>query len=125
MTTPSSSRAKVMSALLTPIPEKQREFLQTLRSLREEFLRQPGCLDCAVGQAEGSTPSFFIFMVWKDQAHLEAHMESDPFRILLGAVSVLSAPATFRFIAADATFSPQDLLSRGGHPPAHGMKPAS
>jgi hypothetical protein len=42
-------------------------------------------------------------MVWKDLAHLEAHMDSETFRILLGATSVLTAPSGFRFIAADST----------------------
>jgi hypothetical protein len=51
-------------------------------------------------------------MVWQSLAHLEAHMDSEAFRILLGATSVLTAPAGFRFIAADSAFSPAGFLGR-------------
>ena len=37
--------------------------------------------------------------------NLKAHMDSEAFRVLLGATSVLCAPATFRFIAAEASVS--------------------
>jgi len=106
------SQVKVMSALLTARPEKQAEFLQTLHTLKGEILLQDGCLECTVGQEASGGPKFFIFMVWKDLAHLEAHLDSEAFRILLGATSVLTAPAGFRFIAADSAFSPQGFLGR-------------
>ncbi|WP_285576971.1 putative quinol monooxygenase [Geothrix limicola] len=91
-----------MSALLTAQPGKQGEFLQTLQSLREEILLQAGCQECTIGQDIGEDSRFLIFMVWKDLAHLEAHMDSEAFRILLGATSVLTSPSGFRFIAADS-----------------------
>ena len=103
MKTHTSNGVKVMTALLTPIPEKQAEFLQTLQSLHIEIKKEPGCLECVVGQDVLGGPRFLIFMVWKDLQSLEAHMESEHFRILIGATSVLSAPADFRFISADAT----------------------
>jgi len=103
---------KVLSALLTARSGKQQEFLQTLRSLVEEIRGQSGCLECAVGQDLSRESQFFIFMVWKDLAHLEAHMASEAFRVLLGATSVLTAPSGFRFIAADSAFSPQGFLGR-------------
>lgn len=106
------SSVKVMSALLTARPEKQGEFLQTLQSLKGEIRQQAGCLECTIGQEASGEPEFFIFMVWKDLAHLEAHMDSEAFRVLLGATSVLTSPAGFRFIAADSAFSPQGFLGR-------------
>jgi quinol monooxygenase YgiN len=115
------SHVKVMSALLTARPDKQEEFLQTLLSLKEEIQRQPGCLDCTIGREVAEELRFFIFMVWKDLAHLEAHLDSEAFRILLGATSVLTAPAGFRFIAADSAFSPNGFLSRGRRAPAHDL----
>ena len=106
------SSVKVMSALLTARPDKQEEFLQTLQSLQGEIRQQSGCLECTVGRDAAGGPQFIIFMVWKDLAHLEAHMDSEAFRILLGATSVLTSPAGFRFIAADSAFSPQGFLGR-------------
>ena len=111
------SPEKVMSALLTARPDKQEEFLQTLVGLKGEILLQPGCLECGIGREAAGEGRFFIFMVWKDLAHLEAHLESEVFRVLLGATSVLTTPAGFRFIAADSAFSPHGFLTRGRRPP--------
>jgi quinol monooxygenase YgiN len=112
MTPSPKSSVKVMSALLTARAGKQEEFLQTLRSLVQEIRQQPGCLECAVGRDVDGDSQFFLFMAWKDLAHLENHMHSEAFRVLLGATSVLTAPSGFRFIAADSAFSPQGFLGR-------------
>ena len=106
------SSIKVLSALLTSRAGKQEEFLQTLRSLVEEIRQQPGCLECAVGRDVAGDTQFFLFMAWKDLSHLENHMRSEAFRVLLGATSVLTTPSGFRFIAADSAFSPQGFLGR-------------
>lgn len=103
MRTNPSPGVKVVTALLTPIPEKQEEFLQTLQCLQCEIQKEPGCLECVVGRDVAGGPRFLLFMVWKDLQSLDAHMESENFRILIGATSVLSAPADFRFVSADAT----------------------
>lgn len=94
--------AKVLTALFTPIPEKQEEFLQTVRSLHLAIQKEPGCLECVFGRDLSGEPRFLLFMVWKDLAALQAHMATENFRILVGATSVLSSPADFRFITADS-----------------------
>ena len=98
----SASGVKVMSALLTPIPGKQDEFLQTLLGLQAEIQQEPGCLEFVVGQSLTGGAQFLLFSVWRDLRSLKAYMATENFRILLGATSVLSAPADFRFIAADS-----------------------
>lgn len=101
---------KVMSALLTPLPYKEAEFSQTLRTLQEDIRLQPGCIECTVGRDLGGEPRFLLITVWKGRAFLEAHLESEAFRILLGATSVLTAPAGFRFISANSAFSSLGFL---------------
>jgi len=105
MRTRSASGDQVLSALLTARPGKHGELQQTLRSLRTEIRQQPGCVECSFGQGDGGDSHFLLFMVWKDLPSLKAHMDSEAFRVLLGATSVLCAPATFRFIAAEASVS--------------------
>lgn len=107
---------KVISALLSPLPGKQEEFLQTIRSLQAEILGQSGCLDCTVAQDVSGSPMFVLVSIWEDLAFLEAHLDSEPFRVLLGATSVLTAPAGFRFVAADSAFSTEGFLA-GRHGP--------
>jgi quinol monooxygenase YgiN len=96
---------KVVSSLLIPLPGKEQEFSQTLLSLQAEIKQEPGCLECVVGQDLSGDPRFVLFVVWKDLSSLEAHMESDNFRVLAGAIKVLSAPSEFRFITANTTYA--------------------
>jgi quinol monooxygenase YgiN len=102
----SSSRGvKVLTALLAPLPEKREEFLQTIRLLNTEIRKEPGCLECVIGRELEEGSRFLLFMVWADQQALEAHIESEHFRILHGAASVLSSSTDFQFIAANATLA--------------------
>lgn len=110
------SAVKVLTALLTPIPEKQEEFLQTIRSLHLAIQKEPGCLECVFGRDLSGEPRFVLFMVWKDLQALEAHMATENFRILVGATSVLSAPADFRFITADSAGDASDAAAAASSP---------
>jgi quinol monooxygenase YgiN len=97
-----ASVVKVVTSLLTPAPEKREEFLQTLRSLRVEIEREPGCRMCVVcSDVEGGN-HFVLISEWRDQAALMAHMDSDHFRILSGASRLLGASAEFRFVTSDS-----------------------
>jgi len=108
---PSTSHAaKVVTSLLTPAPDKREEFLQTLRSLRVEIEREPGCRLCVLcGDVDGGN-YFVLISEWRDQAALMAHMASEHFRVLAGASRLLGASAEFRFVTSDtpaaAPFAP-------------------
>jgi quinol monooxygenase YgiN len=107
MTSTPETEVKVLSAQLVAHPGKQAEFHQTLKGLRQAILLQEGCLECSIGLDGDEGTKFLVFMVWKSQAHLEAHMDSEAFRVLLGAAHVLTYPAGFRFITA-GTSDPTD-----------------
>ncbi|HJV89473.1 MAG TPA: antibiotic biosynthesis monooxygenase family protein [Holophagaceae bacterium] len=94
-------QAKVLSARLTAHPGKEMELRQTLLGLRREILLQSGCQECSIGLDAEDDSRFLIFMVWKGQAHLEAHLDSEAFRVLLGATHVLAYPSGFQYIATD------------------------
>jgi quinol monooxygenase YgiN len=93
---------KVVTSLLTPSPENREEFIQTLRSLRAEIAREPGCVVCAVCRDIDGGDQFVFLSEWRDQPALMAHMASEHFRILSGASRLLGASAEFRFITTDA-----------------------
>ncbi len=93
--------ARVVTTLLTPSPDKREEFLQTLRSLRVEITREPGCRLCVVlGDIDGGD-HFVLLSEWSDQASLLAHMSRDNFRVLSGASRLLGATAEFRFATSE------------------------
>jgi quinol monooxygenase YgiN len=97
---------KVMTALLTALPEKQEEFSQVLRGLRTEIFAQAGCLDCVVGQ-DLDGDKYVLLSVWRDGKSLDDHLESEQFRILRGAMNILSTPGGFRLVTADTTEAQQ------------------
>jgi quinol monooxygenase YgiN len=98
---PSAQTAvKVVTSLLTPAPEKREEFLQTLRSLRTEIEREPGCLLCVVCSDIEGGDHFVFISEWRDQAALNGHMASEHFRVLAGASRLLGASAEFRFVTS-------------------------
>jgi quinol monooxygenase YgiN len=97
---------KVMTSLLTPAPEKREEFLQTLRSLRAEIAREPGCLRCVVCVDADGGDHLVLLSEWDGESALRAHMDSEHFRILSGASHLLGAAAEFRFVSADAAGPP-------------------
>jgi len=100
MMSSAGSAVKVVTSLLTPAPEKREEFLQTLRSLRVEIEREPGCLLCVVcGDIDGGD-HFVLISEWRDQAALNGHMASEHFRVLAGASRLLGASAEFRFVTS-------------------------
>ena len=94
---------KVLSAILVSRPEKQDELRQTLEALRTQIVGSDGCLECVVSRDVSGGPRFILFMVWKDARTLDGFLSSDDFRILRGAMGVLSAPGEFRYVATDST----------------------
>ena len=118
----SSHGAKVMTALLSPMPEKREEFLQTLRHLVTEIRKEPGCMECVLGQEQEADRGgrFLLFMVWKDHQALKTHLDSEHSRILHGAASVLSLPSDFRVVFADSAFVQPPAFSRSVTPPSNG-----
>lgn len=98
-----SNGVKVMTALLTARPEKREEFSQVLRGLRTQISAQPGCLECVVGQDLAGEGKYVLLSVWRDARALDDHFSSEQFRILRGAMNILSTPGDFRLVAADTT----------------------
>jgi quinol monooxygenase YgiN len=106
MTLSNRHASNLMTTLLTPAPDKQQEFLQTLRSLRSEIGRQPGCLACTIFLDEAGGSQLALITSWKDPTALKAHVDSESFRVLVGASQALGASPEFRFSTSSQTFEP-------------------
>lgn len=101
---------RVITALLRPQLGKEEEFRQTLEGLTEVVRRDPACLECLLTRDLGGSERYVLVMVWQDLASLEAHLASESFHVLLGAVQVLTSPRDVRFLASPGGYLP---------PPAH------
>jgi quinol monooxygenase YgiN len=101
---PTTNRSvRVVTSLLTPAPDKREELLQTLRSLRDQIAREPGCVVCAVCQDIDGGDHFVVLSEWRSQAELMTHLDSEHFRVLSGASRLLGATAEFRFVTSSAS----------------------
>ena len=100
--------AKLLTVLLTAKAAKQTEFLQLLEAIGGEIAASPGCIECVVTREVSGSPRFILFLAFRDLRSLEAELTSENFRILRGAMDILSEPAEFRIATADPAvgFSP-------------------
>jgi quinol monooxygenase YgiN len=94
--------AKLLTVLLTAQAAKQTELQQTLEALARDLAAAPGCQECVVAREIAGSDRFILFLAFRDLRALEAQLASDSFRILRGAINVLSKPAEFRVVAADS-----------------------
>lgn len=71
------------------IPEKRSEFLQTLRLMTKQILKEKGCMSCYFYQDVENENIFSLIGSWKTQEELDSHLKSDIFGALIGTKSLL------------------------------------
>ena len=75
---------------MTVFPKKRQELLQTLEILENSTCQaESGCLEYRFYQEEGDENIIIMVMEWQSQEKLEAYQNTDPFKILKGAASLL------------------------------------
>ena len=83
-------------------PGKRQEFLQTVESLLAEIpVAGSACADRAVFERHGAPNRFLWHENWEDRAALEAHLASDGFHTLLGALRVLGNAHDVRIVQTE------------------------
>lgn len=82
----------VIRTVMNVLPEKQKEVLQTLLSLTAPPTREGGCLSYLVFNDIEDRNSFHLISEWDTRNHLENHIKSDKFSVLLGIRSLLCEP---------------------------------
>lgn len=70
-------------------PDKKKEFLQTVKLLAHQISNEKGCMVCRIYQDVESQNNLLIRSEWNNREALGRHLQSDRFRILLGAISLL------------------------------------
>jgi quinol monooxygenase YgiN len=94
-----------MSALamvkMTAFPKKRTELLQTLETLKNSTCQVDlGCVEYRFYQ-EGENENHIILMVeWQTQERLAAYQNSDQYKILMGAISILCESSEMKIGAA-------------------------
>jgi quinol monooxygenase YgiN len=73
-------------------PEKRRELSQTMASLSGSIREEKGCNRCDFCQSIEDENRLFLLEEWDTQENLMAHMKSEHYRVLLGAMNLLREP---------------------------------
>jgi len=82
----------IVRTFMAALPEKQKEVLQTLHSLMQSPGKEMGCLSYEIfGDIEDEN-IFNLISEWETRQHLDQHMKSDRFSVLLGTKCLLSEP---------------------------------
>jgi quinol monooxygenase YgiN len=65
--------------------------------LLDKIRHEKGCLRCNVYQDMENENAFIFIEEWKTEAHLDKHLRSDRFGVLIGAVKLLSDTSEIKF----------------------------
>ncbi len=77
---------------MTVLPDKQKEVLQTLLLLIHPPRMEKGCLSYDIfGDIENKN-IFNLISQWETRQHLDQHLQTDRFSVLLGTKCLLSEP---------------------------------
>jgi quinol monooxygenase YgiN len=82
---------------ILPEPEQHAAVLEVLRSVQGPVRAQPGCAACDIYEEQGPEPAVVFVERWKTDEALEAHLRSDIYRRILGAIELSSDKPEIRF----------------------------
>lgn len=90
-----------VTVTLKVIRGKDDEFLQAIRSFQERLKQEEGFRKCTIYRDVTDESTFYLIEEWETQDHLDNHLKSDLFRVLIGALKVLSTESevTYRMVA--------------------------
>jgi quinol monooxygenase YgiN len=86
-----------VTVTLRIIKGKSDEFLQAIRSFKEKVKQEEGFRKCTIYQDMTDESTFNVIEEWDTQEHLDNHLKSDLFRVLIGALKVLSTESEVRY----------------------------
>ena len=82
---------------ILPPPDRHAAVLEVLRSVQGPMRAQPGCAACDIYEEQGPEPALVFVERWETDATLEAHLRSDMYRRILGAMELSSDKPEIRF----------------------------
>ena len=82
----------IVHIIMKVLPEKQKEVIQTLLSMKGPMKKQKGCRDFSLLCDTQDHNLLSVFEVWKNRDNLDLHFKSEIFGVLLGVKSLLVQP---------------------------------
>jgi len=90
------NRMITMTVTVKVRPEKQKEFLQAMRSLQNDRMKAKGIRGSKVYEDEDRT-SFCLTEEWETEQDLERYCYGESFRVFLGALKTLCAETELKY----------------------------
>jgi len=87
----------VSTVRILPPPARRLEVLEILRSIQGPVATAPGCAGCHIYEEEGPDCAIVLVERWESQPTLEAHLRSENYRRILGALELSDIPPQVRF----------------------------
>jgi len=81
-------------------PEKRRELSQTMVSLSGFIRMEKGCNRCDFCQSTEDENQLFLLEEWNDEGNMMSHLRSKHFKVLRGAMNLLTEPYELMFHTA-------------------------
>jgi len=82
---------------IQPSPTRRPEVLEILRSIQGPVASDPGCAACHVYEEDGPDHAILLIERWTSRSALEAHLRSENYRRILGALELSGSPPEVRF----------------------------
>jgi len=92
----------LLRTIIIVLPEKQKEVFQTLLSLIEPHGKAKGCLSYEIFNDIEDGKVFNLISAWETRLHLDTHIKSAKFTVLLGIRSLLCEPLKIQIITTAA-----------------------
>ena len=100
---------------ILPAPDRRAEILKIFRTVQGPVLAQPGCAACHIYEEQGPEHAVVLVERWESQTALEAHLRSETYRRILGAIELSGGPPDVCFDYVSATEG-MDLIERSRLP---------
>jgi quinol monooxygenase YgiN len=101
----------VATLRILPEPHRRAEVLEVFETIQGPVLADPDCVACHIYEEHGPEQALVLVERWGSQGAFEAHLRSEAYRRILGAIELSERPPEIRFEYVSATEG-IDLIER-------------
>jgi len=88
----------IRTARFDVLSTKRQELMQTLKTLVSKIRNATGCQGCSFYQDTKDENRFILTEKWANQEALDKHLRSHRYRVLVGAINLLSKKIRFELL---------------------------
>ena len=100
---------------ILPPADRRADVLEVLRFVQGPVRAQPGCAACDIYDEQGPDAAIVFIERWESEAALEAHLRSETYRRILGAIELSGGRPGIRFEHVSASEG-MELIERARNP---------